>query len=532
MLRRTFLGGAAAASTVSFLPARPAIAQGSRASVLRFVPQSDLTIVDPVTTTAYITRHHALMVFDQLYGLDAQLRPQPQMVEGHNVEADGLIWTFRLREGLRFHDGEAVRGRDCIASIRRWAQRDSLGQALMARTDTMSELDDRSFMIRLKRPYGLMLDTLAKLGPPALMIMPERLASIDPAQQIPEVIGSGPFRFNTKERLVGARVVYDRNPDYRPRESGDVSWAAGPKRVHFERVEWQIMPDPGTASAALQNGEVDWWENPINDLLPSLQSNPQIVTQLAGRLGNLGTAVMNHLHPPFDKPAVRRVVLEALSQEDFMAAAGGDDRKLWRTGVGIFTPGTPMSNESGLDVLTRKRDLERAKRDLIAAGYKGERVVLMAASDNPVLGALGEVMNDLLRRLGMNVQYVVTDWGSVVSRRASKAAPDQGGWSIFNTTWTGLDMTNPVAEQVLRCGGQRGFFGWPDIPEIETLREAWIEAPDNTARQAIARDLQVAAMTHVPYLPTGQYFYRTAYRREIRDIVKDQFVFWNARREA
>jgi peptide/nickel transport system substrate-binding protein len=346
------------------------------------------------------------------------------------------------------------------------------------------------------------------------------------------VIGSGPFRFNAKERLVGARVVYDRNPEYRPRESGTVSWAAGPKRVHFERVEWQVMPDPGTAAAALQNGEVDWWENPINDLLPTLQGNPQIVTQLAGRLGNLGTAVMNHLHPPFDKPAVRRVILEALTQEDFMAAAAGDDEKLRRTGVGIFTPGTSMASDAGLDVLTRKRDLERAKKDLIAAGYKGERIVLMSASDNPVLGALGEVMHDLLQRLGMNVQYVVSDWGTLVTRRASKAPPDQGGWNIFSTTWTGLDMTNPVGEQVLRCGGQKGFFGWPDIPEIETLREAWIEAPDEAGRQRIARDLQAASMVQVPYLPLGQYFYRTAYRREIRDIVQDQFVFWNARREA
>jgi peptide/nickel transport system substrate-binding protein len=213
MLRRSFLSGAAAAGTLPFLPARPALAQTARASVLRYVPQSDLTIVDPVTTTAYITRHHALMVFDQLYGLDAQLKPQPQMVEGHTVEEDGKLWTFRLRDGLRFHDGEPVRGRDCIASIRRWAQRDSLGQALIARTDAMSAPDDRSFVIRLKRPYGLMLETLAKLGPPVLVIMPERLAATDPAQQIPEVIGSGPFRFNAKERLVGARVVYDRNPE-------------------------------------------------------------------------------------------------------------------------------------------------------------------------------------------------------------------------------------------------------------------------------------------------------------------------------
>lgn len=232
------------------------MAQGGRASVLRFVPQSDLTTVDPVTTTAYITRHHALMVFDQLYRLDAQLKPQPQMVEGHTIEDAGKLWTFRLRDGLKFHDGEPVRGRDCIASIRRWAQRDSLGQALMARTDVMTTPDDRRFVIRLKRPYGLMLDTLAKLGPPALMIMPERLAMTDPAQQIPEVIGSGPFRFNPKERLVGARVVYDRNPDYGPCADGALSWGRPRESCRCYRIlAWSrsgqgLPPDDASAHAS------------------------------------------------------------------------------------------------------------------------------------------------------------------------------------------------------------------------------------------------------------------------------------------
>jgi peptide/nickel transport system substrate-binding protein len=264
--------------------------------------------------------------------------------------------------------------------------------------------------------------------------------------------------------------------------------------------------------------------------VPTLQAHPQIATQLASPLGNLGTGVMNHLYPPFDKPAVRRVVLEALSQADFMAAAAGDDPKLWRKDVGLFTPGTAMATDAGLDVLTRPRDLAKAKRDLVAAGYKGERVVLMSTSENPVLGALGEIMHDLLQRLGMNVQYVVSDWGTLVTRRASKAPPDQGGWNIFTTTWTGLDMANPVVEQVLRCGGEKGFFGWPDLPELESLREAWIEAPDQAARKTIAAKMQTLAMRDVPYLPTGQYFYRTAFRRDLRDVVDGQFVFWNARR--
>lgn len=147
MKRRTFLAGALGAILSPAVQTRGA----SSMRVLKYVPHADLTVVDPVVTTANITRYHALMIWDQLYGIDGDLRPQPQMVEGHTVEEDGKCWTFRLREGLRFHDGEPVRGRDCIASIKRWAARDALGQALMARVAEMSAPEDSVFVIRLNR---------------------------------------------------------------------------------------------------------------------------------------------------------------------------------------------------------------------------------------------------------------------------------------------------------------------------------------------------------------------------------------------
>ena len=197
--------------------------------MLRYVPQADLTVIDPVVTTAYVTRYHALMVWDQLYGLDSQLRPQPQMAEGAETSADGRTCTIRLRDGLRFHDNTPVRAQDCVASIRRWAARDGLGQVLMARVAEMAAPDDRSFTIRLQRPFGPMLETLAKIGPSALFVMPERLAATDPAQQTREVVGSGPFRFVPGERVVGDRVVYERNPAYRPREGGEANWARARK---------------------------------------------------------------------------------------------------------------------------------------------------------------------------------------------------------------------------------------------------------------------------------------------------------------
>ncbi len=526
MRRRTFLTATAAGAALPL----PAISAPAR--VLRYVPQADLTVIDPVMTTAYITRYHATMVWDQLYGIDSDLQPHPRMVEGHTVEDDGRLWTFTLREGLRFHDGEPVRGRDCVASIKRWAVRDSMGQALLARTAEMTAPDDRRFAIRLTRPFGLILNCLAKLGPPALLIMPERLALTDPFQSIKEVTGSGPFRFMPGERVVGSRVVYERNPDYLPRSGGTPDWLAGPKLVNFDRVEWHVMPDPGTAAAALENGEVDWWENPPNDLLPALARRKNIRIQESSRLGTLGTGIFNHLHAPFDKASVRRIVLEATSQTDFMTAAAGTDPGLWRDGVGIFTPGTQMANDAGLDIVNgkKRRDLSTLRKALRDAGYQGERVVLMVAPDQAVQVAQGAVALDVLKNLGMEVDYQSMDWGTLVQRRASKEPPGKGGWNMFITGWSGLDMTSPIANQTLRANGAKAWFGWPNLPGVQALIEAWIDAPDLTARQRIAADLQRLALDQVPYLPTGQYFARTASRADLTGILLGQFVFWNVRR--
>ena len=528
MQRRTFL---AAATTAAAIIGPRARAQGSAARVLRYVPQADLTVIDPVLTTAYITRFHATMVWDQLYGIDSKLQPQPQMVDGHSVADDGRLWTFTLRDGLRFHDGEPVRGRDCVASIKRWAARDPMGQALLARTAEMVAPDDRRFTIRLTRPFGLVLNCLSKIGPPALVVMPERLASTDPFISIKEVVGSGPFRFLANERVVGSKVVYARNQDYVPRPGGAPDWLAGPKIVNFDRVEWMVMPDSGTAAAALQNNEVDWWENPPNDLLPMLQRSPEVRTEDNGPLGTIGTGVFNQLHPPFDQPAVRRIVLEAMSQADFMTAAAGTDRELWRDGIGIFTPGTAMASNAGMAAINGpKRDLASLKAALPAAGYRKERIVFMAASDQPAQNAEDAVALDVLQKLGLDVDYAVMDWGTLVQRRASKEPPDKGGWNMFITGWSGLDMTTPITNQTLRSNGAKAWFGWPDLPPVQSLIEAWLEAPDTISQQHIAADIQAKAMDLVPYVPTGQYFSRTARRHDITGIIPGQFVFWNVRR--
>ncbi|WP_338118968.1 ABC transporter substrate-binding protein, partial [Paracraurococcus ruber] len=510
--------------------AAPRLAAAQAARVLRFVPQSDLAVLDPIWSSAYVTRNHALMVFDTLYGMDAEYRIQPQMAEGHAVSDDGLAWTIRLREGLRFHDGTPVLARDAVASIRRWGARDGLGQSLLAATEELAAPDDRTLRFRLKDRFPLLAHALGKPGSPACVVMPERLAQTDPFRQVTEMVGSGPFRFLANERVSGARVAYARNPDYVPRPGGDASFTAGPKRVHLDRVEWIVMPDPSTAAAALRAGEVDWWENPAFDLLPLLSRDRRLVLAVQDPLGFIGCLRFNQLHPPFDNPAIRRAVLPALSQADYMTAVAGDVPGHWSQGVGFFAPGTPMASGEGMAALTGPRDLAASRRALSAAGYKGERVVVLGPSDFPTLKAMADIGADLLKRIGFNVDYQAMDWGTMVQRLASMEPVEAGGWSAFHTFWSGLDMLDPAIHQYLRGTGRAGRSGWPSSPELERLREGWLAAEGEAERARIARAMQARAFEDLPYIPVGQILPRFAHRREVTEVPGGFAIFWGVRK--
>src|SRR5208283_795062 len=282
MKRRTFM----AASAVSL--ALPAVARAQSDRVFKFIPQADLSVLDPVWTTAYVARNHGFMVFDTLYGQagpNGGYAATPQMVAGHAVENEGRIWKLTLRDGLLFHDGQRVLARDCVASIRRWGARDTLGQELMARTDELSAADDMTIVFRLKRGFALLPDALGRCSSNMCPIMPERLAVTDPYKQITEMVGSGPYRFKADERMQGAHFAWERFQAYRPRETGVPEWTSGPKVSHFERIEWHIIPDPATAAAAMQSGEMDGWELPTGDLLPLLTGNPNLKRELVYETG-------------------------------------------------------------------------------------------------------------------------------------------------------------------------------------------------------------------------------------------------------
>ena len=462
-MRRRPLLTALAATVAAPRLASPALAQPAGARTLRFIPIADLGPLDPVVTTTYITRNHAYLVWDTLYGLDAQYRPQPQMAAGHTVEQDGRLVRITLRPGLMFHDGTAVTARDCVASIRRWAVRDGLGQTLMALTDELSAPDDATIQFRLKQPFPLLFDALAKTSPPVAFMMPERLAKTDPATPIREAVGSGPYRYLADERVSGARVAYQRFDGYRPREDGTPSGTAGPKRAWFERVEWKVIPDASTAAAAMQNNEADWWEFPTPDLLPLLRRRPELAVENPDPAGFLAVLRFNQLHGPFDDVALRRAVLPAVVQRDFMQA-------------------------------------------------------------------VTEVGADLMRRAGAKLDYAPSDWATVVQRRANRGPAAQGGWDMLFTFFSGVDFLNPAVHLMLRGNGTAAWPGWPTAPKVEALREAWMAA-DSAARPGLARQVQQAAFEELPYIPLGQFFQPTAFRRELTGMLQGPTLFWNIRRQ-
>ncbi|WP_158924929.1 ABC transporter substrate-binding protein [Acidisphaera sp. S103] len=522
MRRRTLLAAAG-------VLAAPRIGRGAEAAVLRFIPQSDLAVLDPIWTSAYVTRNHAMMVFDTLYGMDGTYRTTPQMVAGDTTSADGLTWALTLRDGLLWHDGGKVLARDCVASIRRWGARDSFGQTLLAVTDDLSAPDDRTIRFRLRRPFPLLPAALGKPGSNVCVMMPERLAVTDPFKQITEMTGSGPFRFKPDERVAGARVVYERNTAYVPRPDGTASFIAGPKVVHVDRVEWTVIPDAGTAAAAMEAGEMDWWESPTADLLPLLRRNANLTVPPPDPMGYMGTLRMNQLQPPFDNPALRRALLGAVSQDDYMAAAAGDPAN-WRAGVGVFPPNTPMATQAGMAVLTGPRDLAAVARAVTASGYKGERTVLLVPSDFPTLKALGDVGADMLKRIGMNVDAQYADWGSVLQRLAKQDPVEQGGWSIFHTYWSGLDQLDPAVHVSIRGNGKAASRGWPTSPRLESLRNEWLYSTSLPDRQRIAALIQEQVFIDVPYIPLGQTLPPTVYRRTVTDVLTGYSLFWNLRK--
>ncbi|MDF1585565.1 ABC transporter substrate-binding protein [Marinimicrococcus flavescens] len=519
---RAALCASAAAALIAAAPA-PAAAE----KVLRATMHADLRVLDPIWTTQTIAAIHGMLVYDTLFGVDDNLEPQPQMVGDYSVSEDGTIYSFTLRDGLMFHDGSPVTTEDVIASLERWGAKDQSGKALFGQVDRLEKVDDKTFKMILKAPYGMVLDTLGKTGSSLPLIMRAEDAATDPNEQITAAIGSGPFRMLKDEWVPGSKAVYVKNEDYVPRDEPP-SGFAGRKEVKIDRLELVWIPDPQTAMQALIAGEIDILEQPPIDFLPILEGTPEIEVMKTGTVdSHWGTLRINHLHPPFDKPEMRQAMFHLVNQEDFMRSVVGNP-EYYRDCHSYIVCGTPYSNDAKSDLIG-DYDPKKALEKMKAAGYKGEPITVLAATDHHTITPATQVLLNAMREAGLNVDAQSLDWGSVVARRAKKEKPSEGGWNIFVTT-SGAASANPVINTWLGAGCEKANVGWPCDEELEALRTEFAFARTVEERKAVARRIQERAAYVVPYINWGQWTQPLAYRADkVSGIVPvtGVTVFWN-----
>jgi len=501
--------------------AAPAAAQ----QTLKVALHSDLKIVDPVWTTALISTHHGYMIYDTLFALDENLEVKPQMVDKWEVSPDKLTWTFTLRDGLEWHDGKPVTAEDCVASIKRWGAKDSMGQKLMGVIADLSAPDARTIKMVLKQPYGLVLQTLGKSSSNVPFMMPKAVASTDPNTQITESIGSGPFIFKKDEWKAGEKAVYVKNPKYKPRAE-PASGLAGGKVAKVDRVEWITIPDQQTQVNALIGGEVDLVEIVPPDLLPLLAKEKNIKTTIVNRGGRQYAMRFNTLTKPFDNPKVRQAVLYALGQKEFLEANVGNP-EFFRECKSLFPCGSPLESTKGWEDKLAG-NVAKGKELLAASGYDGTPAVLLHQTDTAGHNNLATVGKAQLEKIGLKVDLQPMDWQTLVTRRAKKDAIDKGGWSAFFTSWGAPDILNPVSAAFLNAACDKATFGWPCDEALEKLRDAFASETDPAKQKAIAEQVQLRVLEYPTHAPLGQFTTPTAHRTNLNGLLHTpSLALWN-----
>jgi peptide/nickel transport system substrate-binding protein len=491
--------------------------------VLKLAPHASLRVLDPVTTPAYITRNHGYMIYDTLFSIDAQYRPQPQMIKDWKLSDDKLTYTFTLRDGLAFHDGAPVTAEDCIASIARWSKRDVIGVRMATATDKMIAVDAKTFTITLKQPFGPLIEGFSKPSSVPLFIMPKRVADTPADKALTDTTGSGPFKFVAAEFQPGVKWVYEKNTAYVPR-SEPPSALSGGKVVKVDRVESIWFPSRQTAVNALQKGEIDIIENLNADQRPLIEKDKNIViTRKAGP--NQATVRMNWSQPPFNNLKIRQAVQAAIAQRDYMDAAVGDPKSYELCGA-MFGCGTTLETDVGV-VDKGEPDLARAKALLKEGGYNGEKVVIITPGDVPSFAALAPLSQQILRSIGMNAEIQTMEWSAFLTRRTLTTPASEGGWHLAHGVFDRLDMISPLGNPNFDARGKAGYTGFIDDPETEALKTKYQAETDPAKQKAIAAEMQKRAYDQVFYIPVGTYFDDIPFRSNIKNYIPSPImVLW------
>jgi peptide/nickel transport system substrate-binding protein len=498
--------------------------------VLRVVPHSNLAILDPIWTTAYMSRNHGYMIYDTLFGTDEKSQIKPQMVESWTESPDHRLWTFKLRKGLEFHDGKPVTSEDVVASLQRWGKRDAMGSALMTFVDRMDTPTPDSFRIFLREACGFVLEALGKPSSNVPFIMPKRIADTDPFKQIEEHIGSGPYIFKRDEFKPGDKAVYLKNTKYVPRKEAP-SGTTGGKNVYVDRVEWNLaLRDAQAQVNALRKGEVDIIEALAFDHYEAAKKDPDIQIPKYSTVNLQYMARFNHLNKPFDNAKVRQAVLAAFAQQPFLQAQVGV-KELYNTCPSMFTCGTPLASPFGTEIQS-KSNMKKAQELLKTSGYDGTAIVLMKPTDLASIQKLPDVAAQLLRQAGFKVDLQAMDWQTLVGRRAKKDPVDKGGWHMFLTAWQGHDIWNPIANPTFDTRGEAsGWFGWAKDDKLMEMRAQFMRETDPAKKKKMAEALQARAFEVGTHVPLGEYSQPMAARKNISGFfITNGNIYWNLKK--
>jgi peptide/nickel transport system substrate-binding protein len=493
-----------------------AAAPAQSQSTLRVAPETLSRNLDPHFTTSFTTRDLGYLIYDTLFAVDENFEPKPQMVESYTMSPDKLTYVFVLRSGLKWHDGQPVTATDCVASIRRWASRDSMGQTLTKFLASLDATDANTIKLVLREPYGLVLDSLAKVGAPVPFMMPERIARTPGSEQVKDIIGSGPYKFRADLHEPGVKIVLEKFADYKPR-SEPPNWASGGKIARLDRIEMLGLPDAQTQVSALIRGEVDYLERVPADLLPLLDAKSGAKAEVVSKFGFQAIMRMNHLQPPFDNPKVRQAIAKAADRSMYAAVVAGDP-SFATDCAAIFGCGMPYESNQGIPA----RDLAAAKAMLKEAGIDMSKpIVMLHVANAPGIAALGNVTRQLLVDLGFRVEMQAMDFQTFATRRLNTKPVSEGGWNIAHTTNTVPDQGNPLSNPFLvALGAPASAWGWPTDPKTEELRLKFATAPDVAARKAVAAEIQARAYEQVLYLPLAQFTAPSAWRDNLQGVLK------------
>jgi peptide/nickel transport system substrate-binding protein len=297
-----------------------------------------------------------------------------------------------------------------------------------------------------------------------------------------------------------------------------------------DRVEWNLALRDGQAQVnALAKGEIDVLERPAFESYEQLRTAPGVVLVTKDPLGFQYMGRFNHLHPPFDNPKVRQAALAAFRQEPFLRAQVGI-KEFYKPCPSMFTCGTPYGSAKGSDIQS-KSNMRKAQALLKASGYDGTPVVILKPTDLAAIQKLPDVGAQLLRQAGFKVDLQAMDWNTVVSRRAKKEPPAQGGWNMFFTAWVAPDIWNPLTNAAIGSAGEKSWFGWPSDAKIEELREAFARATDEKKKRELAEAIQARAFEIGTHAPLGEYVNPLAARKNVTGwVIGPGDIYWNVKK--